>query len=272
MKGKYTVKIHNQRVSYTLEGKRWYEELNGIKDSFVFVDEGAEFLNTKEFARAIKGTDNYYVLVTRENLYQLPYSVNSILELKKTTSRFKHIYNKTYPRYDVIPYFEEEIKKYDLFITEDTNSGNYMFSYIADKKGIRCISAGGKSKILEKLKENNGKNAIVVADGAAFGANMAEGYRYVNNHSKEVLLYLPESFEWLILASGIINDEEVREILSTPYDYIESAEYISWEQYFTELLTKKTMNTPMKYSKKELNSVYLEDKNVEKIINAIEQG
>ena len=38
------------------------------------------------------GTDNYYVLITRENLYQLPYSVNSVLKLKTTASRFKTTY------------------------------------------------------------------------------------------------------------------------------------------------------------------------------------
>ena len=40
------------------------------------------------------------MLVTREDLSTLPYSVNAILELKKTTSRFKRTYNKAYPVYD----------------------------------------------------------------------------------------------------------------------------------------------------------------------------
>lgn len=319
MTGKYIVKIHNQRVTYTielernitvicgdsgtgkttlinsisfyeelgkksgvtiesskechvLEGKRWYEELNHIKDSFVFIDEGAEFLNTVEFARAIKGTDNYYVLVTRENLYQLPYSVNSILELKKTTSRFKHVYNKTYPKYDVIDNFEEKLDRFELFLTEDTNAGNEFFSYVADKNGLYCVSAGGKSKILNKLRNNDTSRTIVIADGAAFGSNMAEVYRYVKAHSDKVLLYLPESFEWLILAAEIIGDEEIDNIIQNPYDYIESAKYMSWEQFFTDYLIKNTKGTSMKYSKKKLNKYYLEDKNIEKIINKIQKN
>ncbi len=147
MKGSYTVKVHNKRVSFTIElernitiisgnsatgkttlvnsilfyeelgvksgvsiesdkecrvlrGKNWYSDLQNISDSFVFIDEGNEFIVSKEFAAAIQNTDNYYVFVTRENLHQLPYSVNSILQLKKTTSRFKHTYNRTYPVYD----------------------------------------------------------------------------------------------------------------------------------------------------------------------------
>ena len=34
--------------------------------------------NTEEFASAIRNSDNYFVLITRENLYNLPYSVEEI--------------------------------------------------------------------------------------------------------------------------------------------------------------------------------------------------
>ena len=96
------VTIESKKSCHVLKGKNWFEDLERISDSLVFIDEGNAFIHTVEFARALQNTDNYYVFVTRENLYQLPYSVNSILELKKTTSRFKHTYNRTYPRYDCI--------------------------------------------------------------------------------------------------------------------------------------------------------------------------
>ena len=83
-----------------LAGVYWETQLNTIRDSIVFVDEGSTFVSSLDFARAFKRTDNYYVLVTRENLSTLPYSVNAILELKKTTSKFKCTYNKAYPIYD----------------------------------------------------------------------------------------------------------------------------------------------------------------------------
>lgn len=66
-----------------LAGVYWETQLNTIRDSIVFVDEGSTFVSSLDFARAFKRTDNYYVLVTRENLSTLPYSVNAILELKK---------------------------------------------------------------------------------------------------------------------------------------------------------------------------------------------
>ena len=83
-----------------LSGVNWELQLNATHDSIVFVDEGSTFVSSLDFARAIQHSDNYYVLVTREDLSTLPYSVNAILKLKKTTSRFKRTYNKAYPVYD----------------------------------------------------------------------------------------------------------------------------------------------------------------------------
>ncbi|MBQ3920273.1 MAG: Fis family transcriptional regulator [Oscillospiraceae bacterium] len=82
----------------------WRNQLNGIKDSIVFIDEGADFLNTREFAGVVKNTDNYYVIFNRESLHELPYSVEEIYEIsssgkyhkfkKMFRSNSKHIYYK----------------------------------------------------------------------------------------------------------------------------------------------------------------------------------
>ena len=76
---------------------------------------------------------------------------------------------------------------------------------------------------------------------------------------KNAALYLPESFEWLILSSGILKDTEVAQILQTPSDYIDGKDYFSWERYFTALLTEKTAGTYLNYTKKTLNGAYLGD-------------
>ena len=46
---------------------------------------------SEDFARAIRGTDNYYVLVTRESLDNLPYSVTEIYGIR---SSGKYAYQK----------------------------------------------------------------------------------------------------------------------------------------------------------------------------------
>ena len=49
-----------------------------MKDSIVFIDEGNDFVMGDTFAAAIQKTDNYYVIVTRERIPSLPYSVEEI--------------------------------------------------------------------------------------------------------------------------------------------------------------------------------------------------
>ena len=80
-----------------------------------------------------------------------------------------------------------------------------------------------------------------------------------------IYLFLPESFEWLILNSGVINSKNVRNILDKPEEYIDSREYFSWEQFFTKLLMAETRDTFLQYHKNKLNSNYLQEFYVEKI-------
>lgn len=80
---------------------------------------------------------------------------------------------------------------------------------------------------------------LAIADGAAFGSEMDRVMKLLDK-KKNIVLYLLESFEWLILKSDILNDKEVREILMDVSQYVESSEYFSWERYFTTLLIEKT--------------------------------
>ena len=65
-----------------LEGKDWKSRLSDMHDSILFIDEGNRFVASKEFASEIQRTDNYYVIVTRESLETLPYSVNGIYGIR----------------------------------------------------------------------------------------------------------------------------------------------------------------------------------------------
>lgn len=139
------------------------------KDTIVFVDEGSAFVSSLDFARAIQKTDNYYVLVTREDLCTLPYSVNAILELKKTTSRFKRTYNKAYPIYDSLSASNVQLGNVEKLLTEDANSGYQLFAKIGERYSIACIAAAGKDNIKQKILPLKSEKILIIADGAAFG-------------------------------------------------------------------------------------------------------
>ena len=114
-----------------------------------------------------------------------------------------------------------------------------------------------------------GKHIVVIADGAAFGAYVAK-VTAIAKSRKDVLMYFPESFEWLILKSGIIGIKDLDDILAEPEKYIESREFFSWERYFTDLLITATADDNIKkYEKSQLKSYYLEGKNKDAIIDVL---
>lgn len=251
-----------------LEGVSWKLILQNTAGTIFFIDEENAFINTEEFASEVRGSDNYFVLITRENLYNLPYSVEEIYGLY-ASGRYqntKKIYQQMYRIYSDI---QELPIKPELFIVEDSNSGYEFFKAISDEKNLECESAGGKSNIFSKIKNVKNREVCVIADGAAIGPEM-NGLYEISHKKKNIHLYLPESFEWIVLKSGLIDDREIRKILETPELFIDSKKYFSWERFFTNLLIEKTKNSYLQYRKSAINKTYLHSKNKEKILNCIE--
>ena len=251
-----------------LEGVSWKLILQNTAGTIFFIDEENAFINTEEFAAEVRGSDNYFVLITRENLYNLPYSVEEIYGLY-ASGRYqntKKIYQQMYRIYSDI---QELPIKPELFIVEDSNSGYEFFKAVSDERNLECESAGGKSNIFSKIKNVKNREVCVIADGAAIGPEM-NGLYEISHKKKNIYLYIPESFEWIVLKSGLIDDREIRKILETPELFIDSKKYFSWERFFTNLLIEKTKNSYLQYRKSAINKTYLHSKNKEKILNCIE--
>ena len=119
---------------------------------------------------------------------------------------------------------------------------------------------------------NDDDKVLIIADGAAFGAEISKVYEYILAHSN-VNLYLPECFEWIILDSNILRKKKIFDILDNPSDYIESREYFSWENYFVSLLTEESKNKQgQEYSKNRLKEYYKTEKVFNKIISSIDRS
>ena len=261
------VELNCDKKCYVLEGTLWKQQLSGISDGIVFIDEGNEFIKSTDFAQELQQTDNYYVIVTREALPALPYSVEEIYGIR-TSGKYgtlKQSYHEFYRLYGERTY-KDEVKP-ELVITEDSNSGYQFFSRVCQEKKLKCESMDGKSNVFHYLNMHRNEKILVVADGAAFGAEIDKVLQLIYTR-KNVALYLPESFEWMILSSGILKSSMVDEILSNPSDYIESKEYFSWERFFTALLIDKTKTSSVwSYTKKKLSKAYLSSK----VINSVKK-
>ena len=266
------VQIQCDKACVAISGKYWQETLENIHDSIVFVDEDSKFLKTKDFAKRIRNSDNYYVLITRENLPALPYSVEEIygihcsgryMDTRQIYNLFYKIYSDTNPEKILV----------NSIVTEDSQAGFTFFSQVAMTKGICCESADGKSNILgilqKRLLNKEQKETLVIADGAAFGPEMAHISQLLRGNNS-IKLYLPESFEWLLLYADIFNKPFIRKRLEEAENYIESEKYFSWERYFTDLLMEETKDSPYPYDKSNLKDFYLQGKLVQKVLEAME--
>ena len=253
---------------FVLDGTLWKEQLTAVSNSIVFIDEGNEFIKTIEFSKFIQNTDNYYVIVTRESLPTLPYSVEEIYGIKSSGKygKLEQKFNEFYRIYGSDIY-KQSIHP-DTVLTEDSNSGYQFFKSICDDTHIKCESLNGKSNIFQYLNSHDNENILVIVDGAAFGSEMHRVTELIRD-KKGVAIYLPESFEWLVLLSGVVKNSMLNSILERPADYIESKEYFSWERFFTAILIDMTKDIYLAYTKKKLNSVYLTDTVKKSILDEI---
>ena len=253
----------------TIDTEDWERQLKEVSNSIIFIDEGNRFLTSKRFAELVQKSDNYFVLATREKLPMLPYSVNEIYGFRKSGKfhEARQKYNEIYHLYGEIS--EQDIIDPKFVITEDSNSGYDFFSNLSKKKNINCISANGKSNIIKNLQKSEKIDGtrLVIADGAAFGSEVRDVSEYLDTVG-DVVLYAPESFEWLLLSSNTIPNTKVTAILKQPEKYIDSFKYVSWERFFTAVLINQTQTDPVwAYSKKKLPNIYLSSK----VISAVKK-
>lgn len=263
------VEVFCERPCRTLGGNDWNLILPNIHEQIIFLDEENKFVKSEEFAAAVKTSDNYFVIITREDLPNLPYSVDEIYGIH-TSGKYhdlKRTYNELYHIYSTEEFTAKKMP--EAVVVEDSNSGYAFFHAICTDNGLSCISARGKSNIKTAVSKLGKESTLVIADGAAIGAEMNELYQLMY-HKPAVKCYLPESFEWIILKSGIIDGKNLQDILNHPEDFIESQTYFSWERFFTALLVEYTQDSYLKYNKKKLNKAYLHEKTKQTILNVME--
>ncbi len=244
----------------------WDIRLSAMRKSIIFIDETAAFIKTQKFAEMVRGSDNYFVIVTRDALSQLPYSIDEIYGLKNVSESskyktYKKVYNEMYKIYNFHS-FENFIPT--KVITEDSNSGYECFNRIYPDI---CISAGGKTKVYKLLRDLQNEKTIIIVDGAAFGSEIEKLYKFITLFAGNFILFAPESFEYLLLKSGIVSVSQ--SIMDETFNHADSTLYLSWEEFYTDYLVKLTRGTVFQYNKSKLKETYLSAGALDKIKNQL---
>lgn len=245
-------------------GRDWKETLYPLKNTVIFIEENNEFVFTKEFAAFVKKSGNYFVLVSRAPLKMLPYSIHEIYEIitdgKRTDIKESyHEFKEVYSNYPIL-----ENNKVQNVVTEDSNSGYQFWTHAF--KDSHVTSSKGNGNLIKRVKSLRSGDILVIADGAAFGPLIESCLSSFQTQTDcRISLWLPESFEYLILKSGVLKSERVMQILENTSEYVECEEYESWESFFTDLLITTAADGVGKYSKHTLNPYYLQEWVVKKI-------
>ena len=243
--------------TYMADDRRmdWRTRLEASEGSIVFIEEMNSFIRTREFAEYIAHSDSYYVLVTRWSLKNMSYSVEEIYKLteKGRYPKTKQIYNGLEKYYSF--HTDREIMNIYKVITEDSGAGNQYFYLYCREKELLCENTDGNSNMIKAIRKSL-QGMLCIADGAAFGSYIDECIQYLRYARKDCVLWLPESFEYLILQSGIVKIPDLGSILEDPSDYIDSKKFTNWERFFTFLLVEYSKETVFAYNKAELNEYY----------------
>lgn len=214
----------------------WELNLKALNNTIVFIDEDHPALtNGEALAELMKQSKNCFVIISRNRMPWLPYSYKEIYQIK-ASGKF-HTLERTYED-------KEKFTENSRYVTEDEAAG---LQYYQNWYGNKVSSSLGNSNLSKYSQEG----VTLIGDGAAIGP-----YMYELTLGKADL-FLPESFEWLLLHSPVLeSDKYVSKILEAPEDYIDTI-YQSWEEYFTEMLIQVTKDKEYQYSKRKLNPCYV---------------
>lgn len=246
-------------------GRDWKDAMFSLENTIIFIEENNDFVFSEEFAKFVKSSGNYFVLVNRSPFKMLPYSIHEIYEIVTDGKHMgvKESYHSLRELYSNYPVPENN--KLQNIVTEDSNSGYQFFSKVFESSNV--VSANGNSNIISQIQRLGDGDILVVVDGAAFGAMIENCLEYFETKdNRRISIWLPESFEFLILKSGLLRSDELTRILEATPEYVECKEYESWERFFTELLILLTTGTPYQYAKHTLNEFYLQDRSVKKVL------
>ena len=261
------VTVQCDRPCVALTDIDWRNQLRGTSGSIVFVDEGLEEMGKPDFARAVRESDNYYVIFTRAELPNLPYSVDEVYHIK--TSGKYHELAPMYRQGEGCRYSLSRKKPksdFSALVTEDSKSGLQFFQRRLGGGGVRCETARTNSAVVKWMLDHVDERIFVIADGAAFGPYADRVLKLQAERPDSIAVCLPESFEWLLLESGVVSTPEVAAILEDPSSSIESADFFSWEQFFTSVLQDATRGSSLAYRKDRLAEGYMDAANADKVM------
>ena len=249
------INIQCNKEVYSFDNNIHSSMLKELKNSIIIIDEDTIDLATNNLLyknsnllECVIENDIYLIIISRSGVYDIPYSIYEVYEMYggNNYKYFKPLYDRKL--------FNN--KKYNEILNEDSSSGFDFYSEVEPK--IKSITVKGNSNIIPKNKDDKkGKiDLSKIKQGYLYMIDLANfpfEFQYLYDLAKlgKIDICDRESFEQQLLKSSLFLDINLDEFNNNKNDYI------SWEDYFTDLLDfimKTYANT--NYSKLTLNTCF----------------
>lgn len=221
-------------------------------------------------AEIVKGEPVYCIFITRESGRTcLPVDVRACYQLEET-----HVAGRTIRKNVELYQWKNDssIRPTKMF-TEDTKIGYKFFKNTLENTSVIKLGGTGElTKLGKHLKKfvHYGDTVYIVADGCAFGFLL---HYYIlekereSQRGYELRLFLPPSFEYLVLDSDILPKVD-KDVLHNTYKYCKVEKYMSLEKFYSDYLSHVTKNKLSKNSSNLLRYI-LVPRNTDKIYEYI---
>jgi len=246
------VRLNSNVRCAVIEPQSWSDTIQKHTGDILLFEEHS-FLASSNFARMMKYSDNYFVLITRLDYPTLPYSMDEIYSMERRGKR--HM---------LVPEFKRKKESFtpSLVLTEDKRAGYQFFLNLVEGTSIKCDSVEGKGNFLTKLSNISqvGARILLCVDAVAFGPHLNEIQKIIVALERIATIrwLAPECFEQLLLASDMfMQHSDYSDKISHPEKYVQyveaDKEAVSWEKYYLHLLRELVENAPASYAKDKSN-------------------
>lgn len=251
----------------------------GIKEGFnLFIFDETVFKKLtsgdsgETVAELVKDKPVYCIFITREcGKTCLPVDVEACYEIveEKFTSR-------TIRRNEQLYEWKNDTRVLPTkMFTEDSKVWYSLFkNTLPNTEVVKLGGTGEITKFGKYVKKYVGEGDIsyLVADGCAFGFLMPyfmEERRVAEKYGYKIRLFLPASFEYMLLSCGIVPNVSIDRLINA-YSYSRIEKYMSLEKYYEDYLSEVTSGKLSKNSKA-LENYILRPRCVDKIYEYIKE-
>ncbi len=217
------------------------------KKIFIF-DEDINLSDRKLSAVFNHVTDCYFVMITRDTIKTLSYSIEDVYIFMADGKR--HWLERYLDRHVC----EDLVESVSVFVTEDSGYGYDWFCRFLNDTTIAVKSAGGKGNVHKMcsnlIEKNKNITCYLAVDWCAYGCHINSLIELSNG--RLVINRSYKSFEYMLLNTSIL--EKKADLDQIPDNVLE-------ERYYEELIFHLTENTiyEVRHKRNKLSRCFLDD-------------